>query len=205
MNTPCAPCMQSRTALVMGFFGTLYPILICSAGNMLVRTCQNSFRALSAFNLNSLLQQSQMSRTIYLPSLFKEPKKIFQTWQKMVQMKSNLFTGLFVMNIVVAVTVAHLQQKAFYRLNQAQWTMRVPSLINTIFLEHFSFTSLFDSSYTIVIMGHKNTWRVQQGEKKWKYGQNHHSTSSLNSFLLTVRKEGREAKMMNKWEIGETV
>ena len=61
---------------------------------------------------------AQRSNTIYLPSFTKETKKFFKSCQQMIQKKSNLFTGLFVLNIVVAVFAAHLEQEASYRLNE---------------------------------------------------------------------------------------
>lgn len=59
--------------------------------------------------------------TIYLPSLNKETKKFFQTWQQMVQKNSNFLTKVLAVNVIVAVVVAHLQLKAFYRLNQQDY------------------------------------------------------------------------------------
>ncbi|XP_057381402.1 uncharacterized protein LOC130703955 [Daphnia carinata] len=97
MNSPCMPCVQGRTVLLVGLLGTLYPLIGSSFGSML---------------------QAQRMDTIYLPSLGKETKKFFQTWQQMVQKNNNFLTKVLAVNVIVAVIVAHLQLKAFYRFNQ---------------------------------------------------------------------------------------
>ncbi|KAI9552762.1 hypothetical protein GHT06_020642 [Daphnia sinensis] len=100
MNSPCMPCIQGRTVLIGGLFGTLYALIGSSFGNML---------------------QAQRMDTIYLPPLGKETKKFFQTWQQMVQNNSNFLTKVLVVNVIVAVVVAHLQLKASYRFNQQDY------------------------------------------------------------------------------------
>nr|CAH0098527.1 unnamed protein product [Daphnia galeata] len=97
MNTPCMPCMQGQTALLLGFFGTVYPVLACSFGNMM---------------------QAQKLDTTYIPPLIKERKQFLQMCQKMIQKKSNLFTKSLVINVILAVMFTHYQQKAFFRFNQ---------------------------------------------------------------------------------------
>ena len=37
MDTKCMPCVQGKTAIIIGFFGTVYPLFASSVGNMMVR------------------------------------------------------------------------------------------------------------------------------------------------------------------------
>ncbi|XP_046656945.1 uncharacterized protein LOC124350015 [Daphnia pulicaria] len=97
MNTPCMPCLQGKSALLVGFFGTIYPVIGSSVGNMM---------------------QAQRMGTTYIPSLTKERPKFFKFWQQLIQKKSSFFAKSLAVNIVLATVVTHYQQKAFFRLNQ---------------------------------------------------------------------------------------
>lgn len=112
------PCLQGKSALLVGFFGTIYPVIGSSVGNMMVILSKYYFFLLILFLTNEFLQQAQRMGTTSIPSLTKERLKFFKFWQQLIQKKSSFFAKSLAVNIVLATVVTHYQQKAFFRLNQ---------------------------------------------------------------------------------------
>jgi len=96
-KTSCIPCLQGRSAMLQGFFGSVYPTIILSFGSTLF-----------AQRLNIKL----------IPQIDKGPSKMLKFCQQMMLQKRNLLTIICGIQVALAFIVTDLQVESVFKLNQ---------------------------------------------------------------------------------------